>query len=46
MAQAAIDLGRDRARARRLGAAAARDVRERFNWDRLSAEAERLYGAA
>lgn len=46
MAQAAIDLERDRARAQRLGAAAARDVRERFNWERLSAEAERLYGAA
>lgn len=46
MAQAAIDLERDRARAQRLGAAAARDVRERFNWERLSAEAERFYGAA
>ena len=46
MAQAAIDLERDRARAQRLGAAAAHDMRERFNWDRLSVEAERLYGAA
>lgn len=43
MAQAAIDLGRDRARARRLGVAAARDVRERFSWERLAETVERLY---
>jgi glycosyltransferase involved in cell wall biosynthesis len=43
MAQAAIDLAHDRARARRLGVAAARDVRERFGWERLAETVERLY---
>ncbi len=43
MAQAVIDLWHDRARAQRLGAAAAQDVRARFDWAQLVEGAERLY---
>lgn len=43
MAQAVVDLWRDRARADRLGRAAAQDMLERFSWDRLVLEAERIY---
>ena len=46
MAQAVIDLWRSPERRAALGAAAARDVRERFDWDRLSERVERLYDAA
>jgi glycosyltransferase involved in cell wall biosynthesis len=44
MAQAVIDLLRDREKANRLGARAAQDVRERFGWDRLVLDVERIYG--
>lgn len=44
MAQAALDLLRDRAQAGRLGAQAARAVREHFNWDRLVLAVEQIYG--
>jgi glycosyltransferase involved in cell wall biosynthesis len=44
MAQAVIDLLRDRVKADRLGARAAQDVIERFNWDRLVIAVERSYG--
>jgi glycosyltransferase involved in cell wall biosynthesis len=43
MAQAVVDLWRDATRREQLGAAAARDVRERFNWERLAAVVERFY---
>ena len=44
MAQAVIDLLRDREKADRLGARAAQDMRERFGWDRLVLDVERIYG--
>lgn len=44
MAQAVIALLRDRERADRLGARAAQDVVERFSWDRLVLDVERVYG--
>jgi glycosyltransferase involved in cell wall biosynthesis len=43
MANAVIDLGRTAERHSQLGANAARDVRERFNWERLAAVVEQLY---
>jgi glycosyltransferase involved in cell wall biosynthesis len=43
MAQAVIDLWRDRARADRLGHAAAQDMIERFSWDRLVINVEQIY---
>ena len=44
MAQAAIDLLRDREKADRLGRQAAQDVIERFSWDRLVLDVGRIYG--
>ncbi len=44
MAQAVINLLRDRERAEQLGARAAQDVIERFSWDRLALDVERIYG--
>jgi len=44
MAQAVIELGRDRARADWLGRAAAQDMMARFSWDRLVLDVERIYG--
>lgn len=44
MAQAVLDLLRDREKAERLGRQAARDVSERFSWDRLVLDVERIYG--
>jgi glycosyltransferase involved in cell wall biosynthesis len=44
MAQAVIDLLRDRARADRLGTQAAQDMIERFSWTRLVVDVERIYG--
>jgi glycosyltransferase involved in cell wall biosynthesis len=44
MVQAIIELWRDRARADRLGRAAAQDMIERFSWDRLAVDVERIYG--
>jgi glycosyltransferase involved in cell wall biosynthesis len=44
MAQAVIDLWRDREQADRLGCAAAQDMIERFSWDRLAVDVERAYG--
>jgi glycosyltransferase involved in cell wall biosynthesis len=44
MTQAVIDLLRDRAKADRLGQAAAQDVTERFSWDRLVSSVEEIYG--
>jgi glycosyltransferase involved in cell wall biosynthesis len=44
MTQAVIDLLRDRERAERLGHAAAQDMIERFSWDRLVLDVERVYG--
>ncbi len=44
MTQAVIDLWRDRVQADRLGTEAAQDMRERFSWDRLVLEVERIYG--
>lgn len=44
MAQAVIDLLHDRERAVRLGARAAREMIERFSWDRLVLDVERIYG--
>ncbi len=43
MAQAAIDLLRDREKADRLGRLAAQDVIARFSWERLAEEVERIY---
>jgi glycosyltransferase involved in cell wall biosynthesis len=43
MAQAVLELLRDPDRAARLGAKAARDVRERFSWDRLAVTVEQIY---
>ena len=43
MAQAVIDLWRDRERADRLGQAATQDMLERFSWDRLARAVERIY---
>jgi phosphatidylinositol alpha-1,6-mannosyltransferase len=43
MAQAAIELLCDRAKADRLGAQAARDVQDRFGWDRWVLAAEKIY---
>ncbi len=45
MAQAVVDLWYAPERRARLSAAAARDVRERFDWARLSERVERLYAA-
>ena len=44
MARAVIDLLRDREKADRLGTQAAQDVIERFSWDRLVLDVERVYG--
>jgi glycosyltransferase involved in cell wall biosynthesis len=44
MAQAVIDLLRDRAKADRLGREAAQDMLDRFSWDRLVIDVERIYG--
>jgi len=44
MVQAILDLGRDGARADRLGRAAAQDMIERFSWERLALDVEHLYG--
>ncbi len=44
MAQAVIDLLRNRERADRLGRQAARDVNGRFSWDRLVVDVEHIYG--
>jgi glycosyltransferase involved in cell wall biosynthesis len=44
MAQAVIDLLRDRETADRLGAQAAQDMTERFSWDRLVLDVEHIYG--
>jgi hypothetical protein len=39
-----IDLLRDGEQANRLGRQAAQDVIERFGWDRLVLDVERIYG--
>jgi glycosyltransferase involved in cell wall biosynthesis len=44
MAQAVIDLLRDRERADRLGRNAAQDMITRFGWDHLAQDVERIYG--
>jgi glycosyltransferase involved in cell wall biosynthesis len=44
MAQAVIDLLRDRAKAERLGQRAAQDMIQRFSWDRLALDVEQIYG--
>jgi glycosyltransferase involved in cell wall biosynthesis len=44
MAQAVIDLLRDREQADRLGRRAAQDMSARFSWDQLVMEVERIYG--
>jgi len=44
MALASLDLWRDRGRTDRLGRAAARDMLERFSWDRLVLDVEHIYG--
>jgi glycosyltransferase involved in cell wall biosynthesis len=44
MAQAVIDLLRDREKTDRLGRQAAQDMIERFSWDRLVLDVERIYG--
>jgi glycosyltransferase involved in cell wall biosynthesis len=44
MAKAAIDLLRDRKKADRLGRQAVQDVSERFSWERLALDVERIYG--
>jgi len=44
MAQAVVELWRDLERANRLGRAAAQDMIERFGWDRLAVDVERIYG--
>ena len=46
MANAVVDLLRDREKAARLGAQAARDVAERFSWDRLVESVEQVYGGS
>ena len=46
MAQAVIDLLRDREKADRLGAQAAQEMIERFSWERLVVDVERIYGAS
>ncbi len=46
MAQAALDVLRNREQADRLGRNAARDMLERFSWDRLVIAVERSYGVA
>ena len=43
MANAIVELLRDREKAGRLGAQAARDVAERFSWDRLVESVEQAY---
>jgi glycosyltransferase involved in cell wall biosynthesis len=43
-ADAVVRLLRDASLRKRLGQAAARDVRERFSWDRLVDTVERAYG--
>jgi glycosyltransferase involved in cell wall biosynthesis len=43
MAGAVVELLNERRRARILGAAAAKDVRERFGWERLVVRVERAY---
>lgn len=43
MANAVVELLRDRERADRLGARAAQDVNERFNWARLVLDVEHIY---
>jgi glycosyltransferase involved in cell wall biosynthesis len=44
MANAVVELLRDRGMADRLGAQAARDVAERFSWDHLVESVEQIYG--
>jgi glycosyltransferase involved in cell wall biosynthesis len=44
MANAVVELLRDREKANRLGAQAAQDMIERFSWDRLVLDVERIYG--
>lgn len=44
MAQVVIDLLCDREQAERLGQQAARDMLERFSWNRLAAAVEQIYG--
>jgi glycosyltransferase involved in cell wall biosynthesis len=44
MAHAAIELLRDREKADRLGRQAAQDVSERFSWEWLALDVERIYG--
>jgi glycosyltransferase involved in cell wall biosynthesis len=46
MAQAVIDLLIDREKADRLGRRAAQDVGERFSWERLVLDVERIYGVS
>jgi len=46
MARAVVELLNERRRARLLGAAAAKDVRERFGWDRLVETVERAYAGS
>ena len=46
MASAVVELLRDREKADRLGAQAARDVAERFSWDRLVESVEQVYGGS
>ena len=46
MANAVVELLRDREKADRLGAQAARDVAERFSWDRLAESVEQIYGGS
>ena len=44
MAQAVIDLLRDREKAERLGYCAAQEMLARFSWNRLVLDVERIYG--
>jgi glycosyltransferase involved in cell wall biosynthesis len=44
MANAVVELLRDRGKADRLGALAARDMVERFSWDHLAGSVEQVYG--
>jgi hypothetical protein len=41
-----VELRRDREKADRLGAQAARDVAERFSWDHLVESVEQIYGGS
>jgi glycosyltransferase involved in cell wall biosynthesis len=44
MASAVLELLRDREKAERIGAQAARDMAERFSWDHLAESVEQAYG--